>query len=88
MKAVVKSGVLLSHLVLYAIALKLHDGAPIAEVEEGALRGKILKSRSGREFYGFKGFKYGEASRFEVNTSMAFNLCRSLARIDDRNVSN
>ena len=70
MKTFVESSVLVLQLALCVSALKLEDGAPIADTQEGALRGTILKSRIGREFYGFKGVKYGEAAvRFEVNTA-------------------
>ena len=46
--------------------VKVDDGSPIAVTPDGSLRGKILSSRSGRDYYAFRGIRYGVIpSRFE-----------------------
>ena len=56
----------LTQLTLYVAALEIQDGLPVASTADGLLRGTASKSRDGRDFYSFKGVKYGEANRFEV----------------------
>ena len=56
----------LTQVILCVTALEIQDGLPVASTAVGILRGTVSKSRDGRNFYSFKGVKYGEANRFEV----------------------
>lgn len=48
-------------------AIRVEDGLPVATTGDGPLRGKVLSSRNGRDYYAFRGIKYGVIpSRFEL----------------------
>lgn len=48
--------------------------SPLVEVQQGAIRGQIEKSRSGREFFSFLGIPYGQAERFQVRVYKIVSL--------------
>ena len=60
----------LTQVTLGVIALEIQGGFPVSSTANGLLRGTVSKSRDGRDFYSFKGVKYGEANRFEVRKTL------------------
>ena len=52
---------------IVSLALGQIEVVPQVQTEEGSLRGTLLKSRDGRDFYAFRGIPYVETpKRFEV----------------------
>lgn len=57
--------------IFYALFLSAANCDPVVQISKGALRGQILKSRNGRDFYSFTGIPYAKPPiddlRFKVN---------------------
>lgn len=55
----------------YILFLSAANCDPVVQISKGAIRGQILKSRDGRDFYSFTGIPYAKPPiddlRFKVN---------------------
>ena len=61
---------------LSAANLTFDEDSPVVTTNDGPLKGIALQSRGSRDYYAFRGIKYGNINgRFEVNLFMSY--CRA-----------